>query len=157
MFGARAAKANFISFQWSVLFLLLGIVNSLLLLVTAPLEQTKVSVAGLRIRTPPRKAQHSKSRAAVPSSTMWKPLWKYKLTWGQLEKGKNDKGSLGIRRKAGWDPRGWHGSFPAIQRPREQKTASQSTLTKRNAGPGVRTTFSLQSWYSMYFSRPSSS
>ena len=93
---------NLMSFEWGVLFLLLGIVNSLLLLVTAPsMERTKVSVTGLRIWTPLREVQHAKSRAAVPPSTVWKLLLKYKLTWGRLKKGKNDKCGLGIIRKAG--------------------------------------------------------
>lgn len=66
---------NLILFEWGVLFLLLGIINSLLLLVTAPsTERTKVSVTGLRIWAPLREAQHSKPRAAVPPSTVWKLL-----------------------------------------------------------------------------------
>lgn len=66
---------NFVSFYCGVLFLLLGIVSSLLLLVTTPsMEGTKLSVTGLRIRSPLGEAQHSKFGAAVSSSTVWKLL-----------------------------------------------------------------------------------
>lgn len=61
---------NFSLFEWGVSFLLLGIVNSLLLLVIAPsVEGMIVSVTNLRIWT-----QSSKSRAAVPPLTVLKFL-----------------------------------------------------------------------------------
>lgn len=70
MFGAGEANVNFIVFEWGVSFLLLGIVNSLLLLVIAPsVEGMIVSVTDLRIWT-----QSSKPRAAVPPSTVLKFL-----------------------------------------------------------------------------------
>lgn len=61
---------NFILFEWGVSFLLLGIGNSLLLLVIAPsVEGMIVSVTSLRIWT-----QSSKSRATIPPSTVLKFL-----------------------------------------------------------------------------------
>lgn len=107
-------------------------VNSLLLLTAPSREGTKVSVTGLMIRTPLRQAQHSKSRAVGwgPFLTVWKPLWKHKLTWDQLEK--NVKGGLWIRREPGWYPKGWLGSFPGSW---QAKDIFAEYLDKAERGP----------------------